>query len=81
MAEEELGPKAEEERCPAADEYNEWYLSEFIPELLKFSEHIVNCPKCQREVLLAKDSTAFEMLTMSEEGFMQRLRDLTDLKE
>ena len=69
----------EEELCPEAKEYLEWYEAEAASRVRKFAAHLVNCPKCQRQVLSVKDSMAFQMLTMSDEEVVQRARE--SLKE
>ena len=65
----------EEEQCPEAKEYLEWYDKEAAPRVRKYAAHLVNCPKCQREVLSIKDSMAFDILRMSEDEIIQKTRE------
>ena len=65
----------EEEQCPEAKEYLEWYDKEAAPRVRKFAAHLVNCPKCQREVLSVKDRMGFDMLRMSDEEIIQKARE------
>lgn len=65
----------EEEMCPEAREYLEWFNKEWEPRVLKFAAHLVNCSQCQRQILSAKDSVGFQILTMSDEKFMETLRE------
>lgn len=65
----------EDELCPEAKEYLEWYDREAAPRVRKFAAHLVNCPKCQREVLSAKDQLGFDMLRMSDEEIIQKARE------
>ena len=66
---------AEEEMCPEAKEYLEWYNREAASRINKFAAHFVNCPKCQREVLSVRDPMALQMLAMSDEEFVRRARE------
>jgi len=66
---------AEDELCPEAKEYLEWYDREAAARVRKFAAHLVNCPKCQRQVLSVKDQMAFQMLRMSDEEVVQTARE------
>lgn len=72
---------AEEELCPEAKEYLEWYGKEAAPRVRKFAAHFVNCPQCQRRFLSIKDPMAFEILKMSDEEFVQRTRESLEKEE
>ncbi|KKM82708.1 hypothetical protein LCGC14_1316850 [marine sediment metagenome] len=72
---------AEEELCPEAKEYLEWYDREAASRIRKFAIHLVNCPKCQREILSVKDSMALQMLTMSDEEAVGRFRAVLEQEE
>jgi len=68
-------PEDEEELCPEAKEYLEWYDREASSRVRKFTAHLVNCPKCQEKVLSLKDPMAFEMLKMSDDEFIRRTKE------
>lgn len=70
-----------EELCPEAKEYLEWYDREAAAQVRKFAAHVVNCPKCQREVLSVKDPMALQMLIISDEKFVQGVREMLEKKE
>ena len=65
----------EEELCPEAKEYLEWYDKEAAARVRRFAAHLVNCPKCQRQVLSVKEQMAFHMLITSDEEVVQRTRE------
>lgn len=64
----------EEELCPEAKEYLEWFDKEALPRYLKYAAHVVNCSRCQEQMLSGKDQMAFQMLTMSDQETLQMIR-------
>lgn len=72
---------AEEEFCPEAKEYLEWYDREAASRIRKFAAHLVNCPKCQRQVLSVKDPMAFQILKMSDQEIIERTRESLEKEE
>jgi len=71
----------EDELCPETKEYIEWFDRETTPRMRKFAAHLVNCPKCQRLVLSIKDQAGFDMLKMSEEEVLRRVRAVLEQGE
>ena len=64
----------DEELCSEMENFIEWYNKEIMPEINKILVHCVECPQCQKFWLDLKDQWALEMLLMSDEEAMRRIK-------
>jgi len=76
-----MSNQVEEELCPEAKEFLEWYDREAVPRVRKFVAHFVNCLTCQRNILSIRDGMAFDMFSISDEEIIKTMREALEEEE
>lgn len=64
-----------EEPCPETQEYLDWFDKEAVPHIEKLRAHFSQCLKCQQIFLSTKDKMALNLLLLSDEEALQRIKE------
>lgn len=60
--------------CPEFEEYMKWVKDDYMPNTMRFYEHMATCPKCQQFMLAHKDDIALSVLTSTPEQFIEMVK-------